>query len=207
MPEKEAEVAWEKYAMSHDVHDFKARYQTYKSEVESKIRAVLSDVSLYQGVVGMFMLTVVARWVFANLGLRMAVSILPAFALLALIAFSFPLEILSVELILVFSGSFNYALNNATKEILYSATSEETKFKHKPLIEGPFMRLGDITASILKLGTGALAVAAAWSGDAGDRIFLAITFSLVLIWWKAIVYAGRTYDQRRASYRRSQEAS
>lgn len=201
MPDKEAEAAWEKYAMTHDVHDFQARYKTYKTEVESKIRAVLSDVSLYQGVVGMFMLTVVARWVFTHLGLRMAVSILPAFALLALVAFSFPLEILSVELILVFSGSFNYALNNATKEILYSATSEETKYKHKPLIEGPFMRLGDITASILKLGTGALAVAVAWSGDAGDRIFLAITFALVLIWWKAIVYAGKTYDTRRASFR------
>lgn len=205
MSKDEAAKAWEKYAMEHDVHDFQRRYDEYKSSVEGKIRAVLSDVSTWQGLVGMFMLVVVARLVFRYLGLRIAVSILPAFALLALVLFSFPLEILLVEAILVFSGSFNYALNNATKEILYSATSEETKFKHKPLIEGPFMRLGDITASILKLGTGALALAMAWHGDSGDRIFLGITFALVLIWWKAIYYAGNTYDKQRASFSDSTE--
>ena len=109
-------------------------------------------------------------------------------------------------MLLAFSGSFNYALNNATKEILYSATSEETKFKHKPLIEGPFMRLGDQSASIMKLLTAAGAIALGWTVDVGDRVFLVFTFALVLIWWQAIVYAGKVYDANRAEEREGREA-
>jgi ATP/ADP translocase len=173
------------------------RYKHYKEELEAKTRKLFSRVFLYQGIVGVVMLTLVARMVFLYLGLRIAVLILPVFALVALAAFTQPLELQIVEFILVASGSLNYALNNATKEILYTVTSEETKFKHKPLIEGPGMRLGDVTASLLKLAIGGAVGAVGWSVAAGDRIFLGVTFVLVLIWLQAIAYAGRWYDKRR----------
>lgn len=201
MPRDKVDAALDEFAIKNDVHDCKERYADYKKALEKRIRVVFSDVSFYQGVVGFILLTMVARHVFARLGMKVAVSILPAFALIAVVAFAFPIEILTVEILLVLSGSFNYALNNATKEILYSATSEETKFKHKPLIEGPFMRLGDQTASIMKLCTVSAAAALAWNADSGDRVFLCFTFSLVLIWWWAILYAGRVYDANRAAER------
>ncbi|MFN8613573.1 MAG: hypothetical protein U0931_38900 [Vulcanimicrobiota bacterium] len=202
MPREKVDQALDDFAMKNDVHDCRERYVDYKKSLEKRMRRIFSDVSFYQGVVGFVLLTMVARHIFARLGLKVAVSLLPAFALIAVVAFAFPIEILTVEILLVLSGSLNYALNNATKEILYSATTEETKFKHKPLIEGPFMRLGDQTASIMKLCTGVLAVTMAWNADAGDRIFLAFTFSLVLIWWQAILYAGRVYDQNREAERK-----
>lgn len=205
-PAEERETALNEFGLKNDVHDCRERYQDYKKALKNKTNAVFADVSLYQGVLGLFLLIVVARLIFAHLGMRVAVSILPAFALIAVVAFGFPLEILAVEVLLAFSGSFNYALNNATKEILYSATTEETKFKHKPLIEGPFMRLGDQSASIMKLITTAGAVALGMSAAAGDRIFLAFTFSLVLIWWQAIVYAGKEYDKNRAAEREAVSA-
>lgn len=200
-PAAEIDTALNDFGLKNDVHECRERYQEYKKALKNKTNAVFSDVFFYQGVLGVFLLVVVARLVFAHLGMKVAVSILPAFALIAVVAFSFPIEILAVEILLAFSGSFNYALNNATKEILYSATTEETKFKHKPLIEGPFMRLGDQSASIMNMLTTAGAVALGMSAAAGDRIFLAFTFSLVLIWWQAIVYAGKQYDRNRAAER------
>lgn len=200
-PAAEIDTALNEFGLKHDVHGCRERYQEYKKALKNKTNAVFSDVFFYQGVLGVFLLVVVARLIFAYLGMKVAVSILPAFALIAVVAFSFPIEILAVEVLLAFSGSFNYALNNATKEILYSATTEETKFKHKPLIEGPFMRLGDQSASIMNMLTTAGAVALGLSAAAGDRIFLAFTFSLVLIWWQAIVYAGKEYDRNRAAER------
>ncbi len=202
-PAAEIDPALNEFGLKHDVHECRERYQEYKKDLKNKTNAVFSDVSMFQGFLGLFLLIVVARLIFAHLGMKVAVSILPAFALIAVVAFAFPLEILAVEVLLAFSGSFNYALNNATKEILYSATTEETKFKHKPLIEGPFMRLGDQSASIMKLLTTAGALALGWNADTGDRIFLVFTFSLVLIWWQAIVYAGKEYDKNRAAERAS----
>jgi len=202
-PAAEIDTALNEFGLKNDVHDSRGRYQEYKKALKNKTNAVFSDVFAFQGFLGVFLLVVVARLIFAHLGMRVAVSILPAFALFAVIAFGFPLEILAVEVLLGFSGAFNYALNNATKEILYSATSEETKFRHKPLIEGPFMRLGDQSASIMKLITAAGAVALGWNVAVGDRFFLVFTFSLVLIWWQAIVYAGKVYDANRAEERAS----
>ncbi len=200
-PAAEIDTALNEFGLKNDVHECRERYQEYKKALKNKTNAVFADVSLFQGLLGLFLLIVVARMIFAHLGMKVAVSILPAFALIAVIAFAFPLEILAVEVLLAFSGSFNYALNNATKEILYSATTEETKFKHKPLIEGPFMRLGDQSASIMNLLTTAGAAALGWSVAGGNRVFLAFTFSLVLIWWHAIVYAGKEYDRNRAAER------
>ena len=166
---------------------------------------MFSNVFLYQGFLGIFLLTVVARPIFAKLGLRIAVILMPILAGFSLVAFCFPVELLFVQAFLVLSGSMNYSLNNASKEILYTVTSEETKFKHKPLIEGPGMRLGDVTASIVKillfLGLGALG----FSQIQSDQVFLSIVFVLVIIWLRAIYLAGKTYDDMRKQRQEDQE--
>lgn len=187
------------FARAHKIHpsDLEALYQKYQDDLEGKTRKLFSDVYLYQGVVGVITLTLVARVVFATLGLPVAVLIMPTFALIAVVAFAFPMELLTVEAILILSGALNYALNNATKEILYTATSEETKFKHKPLIEGPFMRLGDVGASIMNITILGLAAQAGLAEAWRDRLFLIFTFVLTLIWWRSIGRSGRIYQQMR----------
>lgn len=170
-------------------------YKTYQEDLESETRATFSDIFLYQGVVGVILLVLVSRFIFKKIGLTFGVLIMPTFAVVTLIAFAFPLELFAVELMLVLSGALNYSLNNASKEILYTATDEETKFKLKPLIEGPGMRTGDITASILSIGTMGAAAAMGW--QSGDKVFLAITFAAVVTWWFAIRRSGRIYDTQR----------
>jgi len=175
--------------------DLEPLYKTYQDDLESETRATFSDIFLYQGVVGVILLVLVSRFIFKKIGLTFGVLIMPTFAVVTLIAFAFPLELFAVELMLVFSGALNYSLNNASKEILYTATDEETKFKLKPLIEGPGMRTGDITASILSIGTMGAAAAMGW--QSGDKVFLLITFAAVVTWWFAIRRSGRIYDTQR----------
>jgi ATP/ADP translocase len=137
----------------------------------------------------------VSRWLFRSVGVRFAAAILPAAFLLIGAALFFPLELMLLEVFLIVGGALNYSLNNATKELLYTSTSEETKFKQKPLIEGPIMRLGDVLASLLKLGVGLVVVT--WmhgSEHLADGIMLGGVLLLVLYWLWEIWYAGSVYD-------------
>lgn len=179
--------------------DLISHYREYQDGLEQDTRALFSRINSNQGVVGILLLTLVARFLFAQVGMRVAVLVYPTFALAALVAFATPLHLAAVEWILVFSGALNYALNNASKEILYTVTDEDTKFKVKPLIEGPIMRFGDITASLLKLGTLALAGYWALHPHSGDLLYLAITFLFVLFWWKTIRKTGLAYERKRGN--------
>lgn len=173
-------------------------YRKYRARCEAQIRTFFSDVYLYQGLLGIFLLLVVARTIFARLGLRYAVVILPVMAGISVLAFGFPLELLTVQVIMVVVGSTNYSLNNAAKEILYTATDEETKFKYKPLIEGPGMRIGDVTASLLTLALTRGALLMGFGPRVGELAFLGVLLVLIGVWFRAAYLAGVEYDEERA---------
>lgn len=162
-------------------------YDTYRQELEKHTRARFSRIYKFQNVLGMIMLGIVSRFLFARCGLGVAVCLMPLFALASLVSFMFPLGLVAIEGILIFGGALNYSLNNATKEILYTATSRETKFKHKPLIEGPGLRLGDVVAALLKLAT-----------QGAERLFLLLSAGLVTWWLVSIRSTGREYDRLRS---------
>lgn len=172
------------------------RFQDYQEQVEAKTRKLFSDVYKYQGILGVLSLLIVARLLFRFAGLAIATSILPLFFVITGILFMFPLELFWVEALMVISGALNYSLNNATKELLYTITTDETKFKHKPLIEGPIMRLGDVSASLLNLGMAALLItvlgfAQTWASN----LYWAVVVGVSLGWWWIIWGAGRTFDK------------
>ncbi len=174
-------------------------YAQYRSELEAKTRFLFSRVFFYQGVISIFLLLVVVRLLFQNLGVRTALLVLPAVSALTLFAFSFPIDLMTIQIVLVVFGAANYSLNNAAKEVLYSATNRDTKFKFKPLIEGPGMRTGDIVASVLMLLTGGLAVLIGLGTEAGEIAFRVITLIVITIWAKAVTQAGREFDKERVA--------
>lgn len=179
------------------VEQMKTDYEEFRKDLEAETRKVFSRIYLYQGFLGIFLLLVVARIVFANLGLRYAVLILPVTAIIGLVALAMPIELFMVEIVMVVTGAANYSLNNAAKEVLYTATDEETKFKHKPLIEGPGMRVGDVSASLLKIALLGVAARFALGEQLIDQIFLGIAVLLVLVWGQQIYLAGKEYDFER----------
>lgn len=175
-----------------------ADYQRYQIACEKRTRGVFSDIYFYQGVLGIVLVLVVARFLFRFVGVRYAAVALPLLAASAAIAFSFPLDILVVEVLVVVVGSMNYSLNNATKELLYSATDEETKFKFKPMIEGPAMRFGDAGASLLALALASLAALMGFPEKVGQLALLGLVLVMVGFWAQAAYLAGRQFDDFRA---------
>lgn len=181
--------------LSQSPEQMAAGYKHYRDELESRTRRVFSDVYAYQGILGVFLLMVVARLLFRFLGLRWVVLILPLFYAAAAVLLMFPLEVLAVQFLLIVGGALNYSLNNATKELLYTPTSEAVRFQFKPLIEGPVMRLGDVTASLLQiLITGSVGVWLALSDFSQGTLLLALGLGFVLVWLLAIWQTGRLYD-------------
>lgn len=174
-----------------------ADYKKYQSGTESVTRGVFSDIYSHQGMLGIGLLLIVARLVFRHLGVRYATVILPLLSAGAVVAFAFPLGLAAVQGIMVVVGSANYSLNNAAKELLYTASDEDTKFKHKPLIEGPGMRFGDVLGAAITLSMLHLSRALGWGDEVGQRMIYAILLGAIAVWLRAAYLAGLEYDTER----------
>ena len=176
-------------------------YQNFRRACETRTRGVFSDIYFYQGLLGIVLVLVVARYLFRFVGVRFAAVALPVVAALTAIAFTFSLDLFLVEILVVVVGSTNYSLNNATKELLYSSTDEETKFKFKPMIEGPVMRFGDASASLLALALISLAGAMGLPAKTGQTMLFGTVFILMIFWAQAAYLAGREFDNSREKNR------
>lgn len=172
-------------------------YQAYQEGNESRIREVFSDVYSFQGILGIVLLLVVARVVFRHFGVRYATIILPILAGVSVVAFAFPLGLLALQIIMVVVGAANYSLNNAAKELLYTASDEETKFKHKPLIEGPGMRFGDVVTAVILLSILQLGRYLGWSETISFGLIQAVLMVAIVVWTRAAYLAGKEYDLER----------
>jgi AAA family ATP:ADP antiporter len=172
-------------------------YRRYQDGREGETRAFFSDVFLYQGLCGVVLLLVVARIVLTYFGVRFATVVMPILAAFVVLAFTFPLGLAAIQALMVIAGAGNYSLNNAAKEVLYTASDESTKFKYKPLIEGPGMRLGDVIAATLALSLEHLSRALGWGHDAHLYVLLAIVMAAVVVWLRSAYLAGLEYDKER----------
>lgn len=186
---------------------FTAQYAQYRESLESKTRKLFADIYFWQGVLGIVLLTVVARFLFRRVGLRWSVMILPGFFFVVGVALLFPVELMLVQLMLIVGGALNYSLNNATKELLYTPTDESVRFQLKPLIEGPVMRIGDVSASVFKiLLSSALAVWIGLSEGLQGQLLLLFGLGVVLFWAWSIWQTGLSYDQSQQKRRRKARA-
>lgn len=186
---------------------FESQYAQYKEKLESKTRKLFADIYFWQGVLGIVLLTVVARLLFRHVGLRWSVLILPGFFFVVGVALLFPVELMLVQLMLIVGGALNYSLNNATKELLYTPTDESVRFQLKPLIEGPVMRIGDVSASVFKiLISSALAVWIGLSEGLQGQLLLLFGLIVVLFWAWSIWQTGLSYDQSQQKRRRKARA-
>lgn len=178
--------------------DIRDRYKTYKADLERETTSFFAQTAEFQGYAGIFMLLVVARLIFPNFGMRFCFSLLPCVAIAALLLFRLGIDLLVVQSVLVAIGALNYNLNNAAKEILYTATDQETLFRFKPMIEGPCMRTGDVLASVFKLSVQALAAVLLLSALSEIHLFLLVASSVCLFWLRCAWLAGKWFDDHRA---------
>ena len=174
-------------------------YAHYREDLNGRTSSFFAATSLYYGLCGIFVLTTMSRWLFKRFGVASVVQIMPVFSLLALAMFSLPIDLTAIQVVLVLGGTVNYSLNNATKEVLYTVTTTDEKYKIKPLIEGPVMRLGDTIAALVNLLCGALASLCAISAQHRDKLYLLFCFSCALVWLRQVRSTGRIYSELRES--------
>ncbi|MCO4783240.1 MAG: hypothetical protein KC646_13020 [Candidatus Cloacimonetes bacterium] len=123
----------------------------FKEQFGKNITDFLSFTYGAISLVGTILLLFFSKFIFTKLGVQFAASLLPLLFIFILVSLFFFGSLEFVQILMILAGAFNYSLNNATKEILYTPTSSTVKGKVKPIIEGPIMRIGDVSASIITM--------------------------------------------------------
>ena len=120
-------------------------------------------------------------------GVRIALLVLPAVALIGYGAMAFVPVLAFIRGAKMAENSLDYSLQNTTRNALYLPTSREAKYKAKQANDTFFVRFGDVmSAGIVFAGT-------TWLGFA-SREFALVNVGLVLIWLVVAVVLGRKFQ-------------
>lgn len=174
------------------------RYELYREEHEKDTRLFHSRVNAYHNLFGMLIMLLVARALFLNVGVKKLLVLMPTLFLFIGSALLFPLELTWVFGFLVTVGTVSYSINKTSKELLFTETDEQARFRFKPLIGGPLHRFGDVGAALIRVVCAdLLKLGDRWS----DAILLSVGLPLTLWWLVSVWTAGKDYEARREETR------
>lgn len=129
---------------------FKA-YDKYRDDLDGRTQGYLASINSWINLFGMFLLLFVARPMFHRLGMRQVLVQLPLCLLGVGLLLFFPIGLWALGAVVVVVGTLNYSLNKTAKELLYTQADDEARFRFKPLIDGPVMRMGDVWVAALSI--------------------------------------------------------
>ncbi|MEO5951050.1 MAG: Npt1/Npt2 family nucleotide transporter, partial [Chloroflexia bacterium] len=113
---------------------------------------------------------------FQYIGVRGAMYILPAIALLSYTVLAFVPVLAIVRIAKTLENATDYSIQNTVRQALFLPTSREAKYKAKAAIDTFFMRTGDvIQAGIVKMGADLHMATAGFA-------WLNVGFTLVWLW-------------------------
>jgi AAA family ATP:ADP antiporter len=145
---------------------------------------------------GLFQAFVVSR-ILKYFGVRVALFILPAVALIGYTGMAFIPLLAFIRTAKLAENSIDYSLQNTTKNALYLPTSREAKYKAKQANDAFFVRFGDVlSAGLVFAGTQWLSF--------GSRQFALVNVALIGVWLFLAYLIGRQFD--RLSVRRPRES-
>jgi AAA family ATP:ADP antiporter len=141
-------------------------------------------VNLLSAIIQAFVVSRVLKW----FGVRVALLVLPAVALVGYGAMAFVPLLSFIRGTKLAENSLDYSLQNTTKNALYLPTSPEAKYKAKQANDTFFVRFGDVvSAGIVFAGT-------TWLGFQA-RQFALVNVALVLVWLVIAVALGRRFQR------------
>jgi AAA family ATP:ADP antiporter len=121
-------------------------------------------------------------------GVRVALLVLPAVALVGYGAMAFIPLLGFIRGAKLAENSLDYSLQNTTRNALYLPTSREAKYKAKQANDTFFVRAGDVmSAGIVFAGT-------TWLGFAA-RQFALVNVALVIVWILVAIALGRRFQR------------
>lgn len=139
---------------------------------------------------GFLLQTFAVSRIFASIGVRGALFVLPVIALVSYSVLAIAPILVVIRVAKTLENATDYSLQNTIRQALFLPTSREAKYKAKAAIDTVFMRLGDvIQAGIVRIGS---ELHLAFTGFA----WLNIGFTIAWLW-----IAGRLVrEHRRLSF-------
>jgi ATP:ADP antiporter, AAA family len=121
-------------------------------------------------------------------GVRVALLVLPAVALVGYTGMAFVPLLPFIRTVKLAENSIDYSLQNTTRNALYLPTSREAKYKAKQANDAFFVRFGDVlSAGLVFAGTHWLSF--------GSRQFALVNVALIAGWLILAVVIGRLFDR------------
>lgn len=139
------------------------------------IGAYIGGVYAWVNLLGLLIQMFVVSRVFALIGARGALFVLPAIALGGYAALMLAPALGVVRIVKIAENSTDYSLMNTVRAALYLPTSRDVKYKAKQAIDTFFVRFGDLLqAGLVFVGVEVLSF--------GVRQFAMVNFAMVLLW-------------------------
>ena len=146
--------------------------------------SITAAVNLAGLLLQLFVTSRVIRWV----GIRGALFVLPAIALVNYSIIALAPILAVVRIGKIFENSTDYSLQNTLRQALFLPTTREAKYKAKAAIDTFFTRTGDV----LSAGAVALGQVAALTVSA----FAALNVGLTLVWLAVAYRIAREHRRR-----------
>ena len=121
-------------------------------------------------------------------GMRTALLVLPAVALIGYVSMAFIPLLSLIRTVKVAENSIDYSLQNTARNALYLPTSREAKYKAKQANDTFFVRFGDV------LSAGLVFAGTTWLGF-GPKQFALVNVALIAIWLVLAVVIGRLFQK------------
>jgi AAA family ATP:ADP antiporter len=119
-------------------------------------------------------------------GVRVAILVLPAIALVGYGILAFVPILAAVRWAKTAENATDYSLQNTVRNVLFLPTTREEKYQAKQAIDSFFVRAGDVlSAALVFVGTTILHL--------GTRQFALVNLALVVVWIVLAVMVGREY--------------
>lgn len=159
------------------------------ADVTTFIGEFYSDLYFWVNLVGVLIQLFVTPRLMHRFGVRVALLVLPAFALLFNVAIAIVPILLVVRLTKVTQSALDYSLNNTVRNALFLPLRSEEKYKSKQVVDTISVRAGDVLAAgLVFLGSGLL--------DLSISIFALVNVVVVAIWLLIAVRLGIAYEKR-----------
>ncbi len=142
------------------------------------------------GMVGILVQFFVTPIVHRNFGPGGGLVVLPTTYLAGLGVMGVAPELAALGMIGILIGAFAYSIQQSSKELLYTATSRDFRYKAKAVLDTFCFRLGEALVSILAMACAAVGLSLRWLWVPGAMILVAWYFAA---WW-----LGREFRRKAA---------
>ena len=176
------------YEINSQVLDYQYSSAAESLQGAGGTQAFFGQIGTIIGIISVFTQLVLVSFITRTFGITTALLVLPA-AMGAASGIYFVMPMLTTAALLTISdNSFNYSINQTSRETLYVPTSDDVKYKARAFINMLVQRVGKGAAILMALGFGAMS-------NLPIRYLSLLAFVVIAVWIGFAWYAGKRFDQ------------